>query len=102
MITVVYNPKEKTISFSGHAGYDDGGRDIVCAAVSCLYYIIEGNCRHTHPNGDENIIRLKRGIRERIILSAVLKILTELCRTYPPNITLEKSISSTLPKNFYL
>ena len=31
------------VRFSGHAGYDTAGRDIVCAAVSALYYTLAAN-----------------------------------------------------------
>lgn len=32
----------RTLRVSGHAGYDENGRDIVCAAVSALVYALVG------------------------------------------------------------
>lgn len=33
---------ERTLLAKGHAGYDESGRDIVCAAVSALVYALVG------------------------------------------------------------
>lgn len=40
MITVEFNPKTYTIDVTGHAEYDEKGKDIVCAAISTLFYTL--------------------------------------------------------------
>lgn len=40
MITVYLNLEEedkKMLSISGHAGYDESGKDVVCAAASAIF-----------------------------------------------------------------
>jgi len=41
MITIHINKagEEKSIHIKGHAGYDEKGRDIVCAAVSTIFQL---------------------------------------------------------------
>ena len=41
MIEIKVRKKGEAISFlevKGHAGYDDSGKDLVCAGVSCIMY----------------------------------------------------------------
>ena len=40
MIIVTYKPKTMEVKISGHAGYDRRGKDIVCSAVSILFYTL--------------------------------------------------------------
>ena len=44
MIRCLYEKKgnRHILKISGHAGYDNEGRDIVCAAVSAIFYTLLG------------------------------------------------------------
>lgn len=48
MIRVDYTRKGNyhTLTVHGHAGYDDTGRDIVCAGVSAISYALLGYLHH--------------------------------------------------------
>lgn len=43
MIEITFNPTELTLQIEGHAGYAEKGKDIVCSAVSILFYTL-GRC----------------------------------------------------------
>ncbi len=40
MIEIKFNPKELRLSVEGHAGQAEKGKDIVCSAVSILFYTL--------------------------------------------------------------
>ena len=40
MIEIKFNPKELSLELSGHAGQAEKGKDIVCSAVSILFYTL--------------------------------------------------------------
>ena len=40
MINIEFNPKTFTIDVKGHAEHDEKGKDIVCAAISTLFYTL--------------------------------------------------------------
>lgn len=40
MIDITFNPKTYTIDITGHAETDEKGKDIVCAAISTLFYTL--------------------------------------------------------------
>jgi uncharacterized protein YsxB (DUF464 family) len=40
MIDIKFNPNTLELSVSGHAGYGKKGEDIVCSAVSSLFYTL--------------------------------------------------------------
>lgn len=40
MIIAKFDYKENKLQICGHAGYDEFGKDIVCAAVSTLFYTL--------------------------------------------------------------
>jgi uncharacterized protein YsxB (DUF464 family) len=40
MIEIKFNPKELSLEVSGHAGQAEKGKDIVCSAVSILFYTL--------------------------------------------------------------
>lgn len=40
MIHITYRPDKKEVKIKGHAGYDEKGRDIVCAGISVLFYTL--------------------------------------------------------------
>lgn len=40
MLKIEFNPDDYEVIISGHADYGEHGKDIVCAAVSALYYTL--------------------------------------------------------------
>lgn len=40
MIQITFRPKNYELSIEGHAGQDEKGHDIVCSAVSMLFYTL--------------------------------------------------------------
>ena len=40
MIEITFKPKTLELKVTGHAGHDKKGRDIVCAAISTLFYTL--------------------------------------------------------------
>ena len=61
MIEIKINPREITIK--GHAGADKKGKDLVCCAVSTLYYALVANLlQHTQDieyDGEDGYARVK-------------------------------------------
>ena len=43
MINITYKPKTFELELNGHAGHGKKGKDIVCSAVSCLFYTLGEN-----------------------------------------------------------
>lgn len=43
MINITFNPKTFTLKVEGHANHSKKGEDIVCAAISTLFYTL-GEC----------------------------------------------------------
>lgn len=40
MINITFKPKTFELEVNGHAGYNNEGEDIVCAAISALFYTL--------------------------------------------------------------
>lgn len=40
MINITFNPNTFTLDVTGHAGHDEKGKDIVCSAISALFYTL--------------------------------------------------------------
>lgn len=40
MINITFNPDTYTLEATGHAEHDEKGKDIVCAAISTLFYTL--------------------------------------------------------------
>lgn len=40
MIEITFKPKTMTVKVTGHAGMEEKGKDIVCSAVSALFYTL--------------------------------------------------------------
>ena len=40
MINITFNPQSLELEVTGHAGADEKGKDIVCSAVSMLFYTL--------------------------------------------------------------
>lgn len=100
MIDIKYNPSNLTLSINGHAGYAEEGKDIVCSAVSILFYTLVANI-----NQDDTVdvkkqigkgysyvkcIPLKE-TRERIeiVFETIVSGLLLLAEGYPEHVSLE-------------
>ena len=87
------NNKVYEIVIKGHAGYDDAGKDIVCAAVSSMAICtVNGIIRlddsiDYEENSGLLIIRVKRDTEvNNKLLDNLVRMLTELKSQYPKNI----------------
>ena len=40
MINITFKPKTLELEITGHAGHGKKGKDIVCSAISCLFYTL--------------------------------------------------------------
>jgi uncharacterized protein YsxB (DUF464 family) len=43
MINIEFNPKALQLDIKGHAGQEEKGKDIVCSAISILFYTLAQN-----------------------------------------------------------
>ena len=97
MIKVIYNEGFKNLKITGHAGYADSGKDIVCASassiiLSSLNLAIEFNSgvkyiddlnkiEITNNTNDENVIK---------VFQNMISCLEDLEKQYPDNIKISK------------
>ena len=97
MIKVVYNDNYRNLKITGHAGYADKGKDIVCASASSIILssinlAIEFNndVKYTddlnkieiiNNTDDENVIK---------VFSNMINCLEDLEKQYPDNIKISK------------
>ena len=95
MIKVVI--KEDIITISGHANYDEYGKDIVCAAVSSTVITtvngilsIDKNAIEVTEKGKVEIKILKRNDIVDKLLDNMINLLTELKRDYKDNIDIRR------------
>ena len=62
MIQITFNPKEYALSVEGHAGQDEMGKDIVCAAISILFYTLaESLHKSERMLEEEPVINIEEG-----------------------------------------
>jgi len=93
------NSKVYEIVVKGHAGYDDYGKDIVCAAVSTMMITAINNIISLDDSIDyvENDGLLKVTIKKETeinqkILSNVIMMLEDLKSQYPKNIEIRNEV----------
>ncbi len=95
MIRVKYS--NNRIMISGHANFDDYGKDIVCASVSSIVttsvndmYVVDNKSVVYTDNGQELIIEI---IKENELLNKLfnnlISLLKNLAEDYPKNIKVE-------------
>ncbi len=48
MVRIAYNASKKEMSFSGHAGSAEKGKDLICCAVSTLFYTLKRSLEKLH------------------------------------------------------
>lgn len=85
--------KDNKIIISGHASFDEYGKDIVCASVSSIVITsINAILRYNnkaikYTNGDELVIEiLKKDEIVNLLITNMLELLKELEKQYPENI----------------
>lgn len=95
MIKINYN--DDCIKISGHANFDEVGKDIVCASVSSIIYTTINAILSIDKNAikfnDDNIMTIEIILKDNITLKLIDNMLTlikELERQYPKNIKISK------------
>jgi len=97
MIKVKYNSEYKLIEVTGHAGYEDYGKDIVCASVSSII-LSSVNLAHDFNDKiiykDENdkitIINETNDENVKKVFNNMILCLIDLEKQYPNNIKISK------------
>ena len=96
MITVSMD--EKTLRMEGHAGYAAKGEDIVCAAVSAIWYMVteklkkDGYVSDMHEESGCCELRLKKtDIVTRTVFDTAFCGFRLLAENYPQNFYLKSS-----------
>lgn len=94
MIKVVYS--SNSLIVTGHANYDDYGKDIVCASVSSLITCTVNGIYSLNKNSilykdDSNMIEIKILDDENALklFNNLILMLKDLAKDYPKNIKIE-------------
>lgn len=94
MIKVVYS--SNSLIVTGHANYDDYGKDIVCASVSSLITCTVNGIYSLNKNSilykdDSNTIEIKILDDENALklFNILILMLKDLAKDYPKNIKIE-------------
>lgn len=100
MTEAKYNKEKLELSIRGHAGYDELGKDIVCAGVSALFFAAYAELRNRgfkyFADLDDGYVFLKAypSAEERhtclAIFDTVVAGLENIAQHYPDNIQLTK------------
>ena len=100
MIKVILTKKDDNVNkviINGHAGYDDFGKDIVCAAVSSTVIttinilLSLDNQRISYNDSRGLIIEvLKNDMTTKKIINVLISNLYELEKAYPKNIQIKE------------
>ena len=95
MIKVIYN--ENKIKISGHADFNDYGKDIVCASVSSIIYTtvnailnINNEAINYIDNNDITIEILSKDDITLKLIDNMIILLEDLEKQYPKNIKISK------------
>lgn len=97
MININFNPIEYELSISGHANQNEKGKDIVCAAVSILYFtlveslsefgdVYEGKIEYEFEDGNGRVKVTPKAEYEQnisIVFYTILNGLALLANEYP-------------------
>lgn len=100
MIKVILTKKDDNINkiiINGHAGYDDFGKDIVCAAVSStvittvnILLSLDNQSISYNDSKGLTVEVLKNDMTTRKIISVLISNLYELENAYPKNIQIKE------------
>ena len=97
MIKVTNNNKIDMIVISGHAMYDDYGKDIVCSAVSSIVITTVNGIHRLNDNyliveQEKDLLTIKINKEDKtcyILIENLLDLLNELEEQYPENIKIK-------------
>ena len=86
------------IKISGHAGYSDQGKDIVCASVSSIIYttvngifnIDKDAIKFNDDNKEMSIRIINKSKVVNILINSMIDLLNDLENQYPDNIKIVK------------
>lgn len=88
--------KESNIEISGHANFDDYGKDIVCASVSSIVYTtingilnINNTAIEVIDNGKINIKILSSDDITNKLVNNMIVLLKDLEKQYPENLKIK-------------
>ena len=85
-------------AFSGHAGHEQAGKDIVCAGVSALFYALLLGIRKIAPDSlavDDKTLTVRKDIPEIIgALTAVFEGLSAIAKEYPECVKITRGMSN--------
>ena len=94
MIKIKYT--KDSLELTGHAGYADYGKDIVCASVSTLVVCSINNMKSIDKDsvdykddGNKITIKVFNNNYSEIIFDKLIQMLKELAKDYPKNIKIE-------------
>lgn len=94
MIKIKYT--KDSLELTGHAGYADYGKDIVCASVSTLVVCSINNMKSIDKDsvdykddGNKITIKVFNNNYSEIIFDNLIQMLKELAKDYPKNIKIE-------------
>ena len=97
MIKVVYNNDFKNLKITGHAGYADQGKDIVCASASSIILSsinlaieFNSNVKYTDDLNKIEVVNNTNDSNVTKVFSNMITCLEELERQYPDNIKISK------------
>ena len=100
MIKVILTKKDDNVNkviINGHAGYDDFGKDIVCAAVSStvvttINILLSLDNQSISYNDSRGLIIevLKNDMTTKKIINVLISTLYELEKAYPKNIQIKE------------
>lgn len=103
MIKIIINKNNQDvndITISGHAMYDDYGKDIVCASVSSIVTTTVNGCLRINNNAisykqGEGLVKINVLRKDEIINKLIinmLDLLKELSTNYPKNIKIIEEV----------
>ena len=94
MIKIKYT--KDSLELTGHAGYANYGKDIVCASVSTLVVCSINNMKSIDEDsvdykddGNKITIKVFNNDYSKIIFENLIQMLEELAKDYPKNIKIE-------------
>ena len=97
MIKVVYNNGFKNIKITGHAGYADLGKDVVCACASGIILSsvnlameYNANVKYTREVNKKEIINDSNDENVEMVFKNMIVMLEDLQKQYPKNIKISK------------
>ena len=95
MIKINYN--DKIIKISGHANFEDYGKDIVCASVSSIIYTSVNALLSINNNSikfdDKDVMTIEVLSNDEITIKLIknmIDLLIDLEKQYPKNIKISK------------